>query len=90
VETLKTIATDISKTVFENDTEAILYITKDIYSDSFIVAVPVITFSWQIWEDRAEQDYNELLKFNLFGDIDKRERLVAEIKKGIAKFRNSH
>jgi hypothetical protein len=88
VEILKTIAIDISEAVFENDTEAILYITKDIYSDSFIVAVPVITFSYQIWTDRAEKDYDELLNSNAIplGDHVQRERLVEVIKEGIANF----
>jgi hypothetical protein len=86
MEILKTIAVDIKHSVFENETEAIMYITKDIYSDSFIIAIPVITFSWQIWEDRIEKDLEELLRFNLFGDKDKRERLVNAIKEGIAEF----
>lgn len=80
---LKTIAIDIKLSVFENETEAIMYITKDIHSDSFIIAVPVITFSYEI---RDQKDYDHLLRFNVFGDIDKKERLVEAIREGIAEF----
>ncbi|MCM3364300.1 hypothetical protein ACFSVM_24495 [Paenibacillus shunpengii] len=80
---MKTIAIDIKHSVFENDTEAIMYITKDIYSDSYIVAVPVITFSWEVADER---DLDYLLWFNLFGERDKRERLATAIKKGITEF----
>lgn len=79
--TLKTIAIDISQSVFDRDTEAVMYITKDIYSDSFIVSIPVITFSCDI---ATEHDYNWLLRFSLFGDLEKNKRLVNAIKEGIA------
>jgi hypothetical protein len=85
---MKTIAIDIKHSVFNDETEATLYITKDIYSDSFIVSVPVITFSYQIREDRAGRDYNELLKSNRIplGDPVQKERLVEVIKEAIAEF----
>ncbi len=67
---MKTIAIDIKHSVFDNETEAIMYVTKDIYSDSFIVAIPVIMFSWEV---AGERDLDYLLQFNLFGDRDKKE-----------------
>ncbi|MCR2820584.1 hypothetical protein [Lederbergia panacisoli] len=78
---MKTIAIDIKHSVFDNETEAIMYVTKDIYSDSFIVAIPVITFSWEVADER---DLDYLLRFNVFGDRDRKERLAAAIRKGIA------
>jgi len=83
MDVLKTIAIDIKHSVFENETEAIMYITKDIHSDSFIVAIPSITFSCDIVDER---DYDHLLRSNVFGDKDKLERLVNAIKEGIAEF----
>jgi hypothetical protein len=83
---LKTMAIDIKHSVFDNETEAIMYVTKDIYSNSFIISIPVITFSWRIWEDRIEKDYEDLLKFDLMGNKDWRQRLVEEIRKAIKKF----
>ncbi|WP_163531454.1 hypothetical protein [Halobacillus ihumii] len=83
MEPLKTIATDIKHSVFDNESEAIMYITKDIYSDGFIVSIPVITFSCDI---ATEHDYKWLLRFNLFGDLEKNKRLVNVIKEEIAKF----
>jgi uncharacterized membrane protein len=88
MEILKTIAVDIKHSVFENKTEAIMYITKDIYSDSFIIAIPVITFSWDIREESQEKDYEYLLNSNVIplGDPVQKERLVTAIKEGIEKF----
>lgn len=83
MEKLQSLAIDIKHSVFDNDTEAIMYITKDIYSDSFIIAIPAITFSWQIEDER---DYIYLSRANIFGDKDRQELLVLAIKEGIRKF----
>lgn len=80
---LKTKWVDIRETVFDNETEAIMYITKDYHDDSYIIAIPVITFSWEI---ASKQDYDNLLKLNLFGIRERREKLVEEIKKAVAEF----
>jgi hypothetical protein len=82
---MKTIAIDIKHSVFENDTEAIMYVTKDNYEweDSYIIAIPVITFSWEI---RNERDYDDLLNSHVFGVSNKKERLVEVIKKAITEF----
>lgn len=37
LETLKTIASDIIDSIFDNETEAIMFVTKDIYADSYKV-----------------------------------------------------
>jgi len=84
---MKTIAIDIKHSVFENDTEAIMYVTKDIYSDRFIIAIPVITFSWDIEIGHEERDYNWLLRSNIgIGDPVRKEKLVEAIKAAIAEF----
>lgn len=86
METLRTVAIDIRESVFRNESEGILYITKDIYSESYIISVPVITFAWEISRNRLDKDCDDLLKVNVFGDKSKRERLVAAIKEGITEF----
>ncbi|MFC3882426.1 hypothetical protein ACFOU2_02355 [Bacillus songklensis] len=75
LETMKTMAFDIKDlVVFDNDTEAIMYVTKDIYSDSYIIAIPVITFAWVIRTEHPEQDYDWLLKSNIgIGDLVRKE-----------------
>lgn len=84
---LKTISIDITHSIFENDTEAIMYVTKDIYSDKFIIAIPVITFSWDIETGHEERDYNWLLRSNIgIGDPVRKENLVQAIKEAIAEF----
>jgi hypothetical protein len=81
---LKTIDVDIAKSVFDNETVATMYIIQDKYEDRFIMSIPVITFSWEI---KDERDYDDLLTSHVFGDCDKRERLVTGIKEGIAEFK---
>lgn len=81
---LKTTWVDVTKTVFDNETEAIMYVTRDYHNDSYIISIPVITFSWMIYDEY--KDYDNLLKFNLFGILERRQRLVAEIKNAISEF----
>ena len=86
---LKTIAIDIRESVFENNSEGILYITKDIYSDNYIISVPVFNFSSSVSyksETHAEHDYKWIK--NQFPNIggDYRENLVQAIKEGIEEF----
>ena len=85
---LKTVAIDITESVFENDWSAILYITKDIYSDSYIIAIPVVSFSYQVWFSGMERDLNDLLRYASFGHQGQRERLVTVLKEGIAAIEN--
>lgn len=81
---LNTKSYNIKDSVFDGETEAIMYITKDIYLDAYIVAIPVITFSWGIIDER---DYDYLLNStNIFGDKDKQERLVKVIKQAVLEF----
>jgi hypothetical protein len=86
MEVLKTIAIDIRESVFENDSEGILYITRDIYSDSYIVSIPIYTFSYQLREGFEEMDYKELYRQFPLSNTDQKEKLVQAIKEGIAEF----
>ncbi|MFD2446702.1 hypothetical protein ACFSO7_22440 [Bacillus sp. CGMCC 1.16607] len=86
LEALKTIVFDVKDSVFNNDTEAIMYVTKDIYADRYIVAIPVITFSWDINFENSEKDYEWLLRSNIFGDPVRKDKLVKAIKEAIAAF----
>jgi len=83
MEILKTIAIDIKHKVFDNETEAIMYITKDIYSDTFIVSVPVYTFSFDIHQGDEDRDYKEIYKKFPIDNSDQKERLVNTIKEGV-------
>lgn len=87
MEILKTIAIDIRESVFENDNEGILYITKDIYSDSYIISVPVWSFSSIVSYEsasRTENDYKWIQEH--FPSFHHRENLVQAIKEAIEKF----
>lgn len=84
MDVLKTIAIDIRESVFENDTEGILYITKDIYSDAFIVSVPVYTFSSDVRETHAEDDYKWIYNHFPISNTDHKKKLIQAIKEGIA------
>lgn len=84
-ELLRTVAIDISQSVYENETIGIMYITKDIYSDSFIVAIPYEAFCYQVWENDVERELKDLLNLNstLLGHVSKRELLINAIREGI-------
>lgn len=56
-------------------------------SDSFIKAIPVITIAWEI---RDQRDYNNLMRYNVFGDEDKKEGLVEAIKELLQSFKTSY
>lgn len=84
---LRTVAIDIRESVFENDMEGILYITKDIYSDSYIISVPAWSFSAILSYEsasRTENDYKWIQEH--FPVFHQRENLVQAIKEAIEKF----
>lgn len=86
-EILKTIAIDITESVFENETTAFMYITKDIYSDSFIIAIPYASFSYYLWENDVERNLKDLKNSTVFGDTNKTGRLVNAIREGITEIK---
>lgn len=83
MQTLTTIAIDIQHSVFDNQHEAIMYITKDIYSDSYIISIPVITFSFDIVQERMDHDLDYLKNTVPISSLDKKDKLINEIKKAI-------
>lgn len=82
---MKTIAIDIKETVFENDTEAIMYVTRDNEGVdlTYIFAIPVITFSWSA-KNRSELD--RFFPLNVFGDKERERRLLEEMREAIKRF----
>lgn len=82
---MKTIAIDIRESVFDNETEAIMYVTKDdeVEPSQYIFAIPCISFSWSA---KDESELNSFFPFNLFGDKEKEKRLLNEMKKAIRAF----
>lgn len=83
LETLKTMVFDIQHSVFDNDTAALMYVTKDIHADSFIISVPVVSFSWEV---KTDKDLEHLEKYGVSGVRDVKEKLVEAIKEAIAEF----
>jgi len=78
---MKAFAIDIKYSVFNNDTEAIMYVIKDneVEPQEYIFSIPVITFSWSaVSEEDVKFDF-----YNVFGDKDKEKRLLNEMKKAI-------
>lgn len=82
---MKTMAIDISQTVFNNDTEAMLYITEDNQSEPniYVFAVPVITFAWGA---KNEQELEYFFPWGLFKDKEKEEKLLSEMKEALRRF----
>lgn len=77
---METIAIDISESVFNKDTEAILYVTKDdeVEPAQYIFAIPVITFSWCAYD---EKDLESFFPHSILGNKDKENKLLNEMKK---------
>lgn len=83
LETLKTVVFDIKHSVFDNETEALMYVTKDIHDDCYIIAIPVVSFSWEV---KTDKDLEHLEKFGVAGVRDRREQIVKAIKQAIKEF----
>ena len=84
---LKTISIDITHSVFDNDIKATMYLIKDIYGDSFIVSIPVITFSFNLREGYKEIDYDRMeRRLPLKEPVIKIDKLIQAIKEGIEEF----
>jgi len=71
---------DISKTIFDRETEAILYVIKDKETpeDHFIFALSSYCFSYVIY---GEEDFTWHLSNNIpFGDPDRKEKFIELMK----------
>ena len=87
MEALRTITIDITHSVFDNDITGTMYLTKDIYSDSFIISIPVITFSFNLREGYKEIDYDRMKRrLPLKDPVIKIDKLIQAIKEGIEEF----
>ena len=77
---MKAIAKDIKHSVFDDETEAILYMIKDIYEAEtcYIFSLPVYTFSISVKEN---EDIEEALKWerHFLSDPDRKKRFIAEM-----------
>jgi hypothetical protein len=82
---MKTVAIDIRESVFDNDTEAVMYVTSDWDSDQYIFAIPVITFSWSA---KDEEELERFYPYNVFGDKEREKKLLEEMKKAIVSMQN--
>lgn len=78
---MKAIARDIKESVFNNETEAMLYMIKDIYEADtcYIFSVPAYTFSISIKEN---EDIEEALKWerHFLSDPDRKKRFIVEMR----------
>ena len=85
---MKTIAVDISQSVFNNDTEAMLYVTEDTQGEpnKYVFAIPVITFAWGAIN---EEELECFFPWGLFKDKDKEEKLLSEMKVALKNFTRS-
>lgn len=83
MERLKAVAVDIKESVFDNETEAIMYAVRDIYSfdTEIIFSIPVCTFSVAIKEEFYEKDLEQVFKWENLFQPDRKEKLKNEMKK---------
>lgn len=80
---LKALAVDVRHSVFENETEAMMYVVRDIYSadTQFIFSIPVYTFSISVKEENFERDLEQAFKYENLFQGDRKERLKSEMKR---------
>ena len=79
-------AIDLRKSVFQNETEAMLYVIKDVHEaeDTFVFSIPLYTFSVVV---KNEKELDEFMKWdNLFRNIERREKLIEMMKREIREF----
>lgn len=86
MEVLRTVALDIQHTVFNNDTVGILYLTKDIHDDSYIISLPIFSFSARIRETHVETDCEWIYENIPSMGKKYREKLIEVIKQTIENF----
>ncbi len=79
---MKTISIDIKESVFDDETEAVMYVTKDDEADAetYVFAIPYITFSWTA---KGVEELDSFFPLNVFGDKDQEKALLEEMKKAI-------
>lgn len=84
----KTVIFDVTDSVFERCKEAFLYITKDeLYSESYIVAVPAIHLTYSFHTNDLEKGFQRLLKDEArLPDRIIRENLVKAIRESLEEF----
>lgn len=82
---MKSIAIDISRSVFNNDTEAIMYVTEDneVEPNVYIFAIPVISFSWSA---KSEDELERFYPYNVFGDKRREQLLLNAMKRALHLF----
>ena len=79
-------AIDLRKSVFQNETEAMLYVIKDVHEaeDTFVFSIPLYTFSVVV---KNEKELDEFMKWdNLFRNMERREKLIEIMKREIQEF----
>lgn len=62
---------------------AIMYVTKDIFNDSYVVAIPYINFCAHIFDN---YDLERLLKYNILRDYKKQQEMIQIIKQAMSDF----
>lgn len=82
---MKTKAINIRETVFDNETEAILYVTKDneVEPSLYVFALPIIAFSWSAENDK-ELEY--FFPMDLFKDKERVHKLLEQMKAAMNDF----
>lgn len=79
-------AIDIRHSVFENETEAILYVIKDTeeQEDIYVFSIPIYTFSVSVKNEKELDDFMKIE--NLFRNIERREKLIEIMKREMREF----
>ncbi|EFV75060.1 hypothetical protein E4O93_13345 [Diaphorobacter sp. DS2] len=76
---MKTITLNLRESVFNNEAEAKMYVTKDeeIEPVLYVFSIPMLTFSWSAHD---ETDLDSFYPVSVFGDQQKDQKLLIEMK----------
>jgi len=82
---LEAIGIDVRHSVFENETDSMMYVVRDVYAAEtvYMISLTAYSFSLLIREEYVEKDLLESLRYESLFQPERKEKLKAEIRRVI-------
>lgn len=82
---LEAIGIDVRHSVFENETDSMMYVVRDVYAAEtvYMISLTAYSFSLLIREEHVEKDLLESLRYESLFQPERKEKLKAEIRRVI-------
>lgn len=80
---LEAIGIDVRHSVFENETDSMMYVVRDVYAAEtvYMISLTAYSFSLLIREEHVEKDLLESLRYESLFQPERKEKLKAEIRR---------